>query len=55
VLFENLSEADDLTKWIKGLEGVENVKMGVMKELIVVQDWLREEIGRRTAENSSDH
>jgi DNA-binding Lrp family transcriptional regulator len=54
LLFENLSEADDFTKWIKGLDGVESVKMGVMKELIVVQDWLREEIEKRSAENSSD-
>jgi len=54
LLFENLSEADDFTKWIERLDGVESVKMGVMRELIVVQDWLREEIEKRSAEDSSD-
>jgi len=47
MVFDNLSEADDTTQWIKGLDGVESVKIGIMKELIVVQDWLRDEIGRR--------
>ncbi len=51
-LFDNASEADDITKWIKGLDGVNNVKMGIMKELIVVQDWLGEEIGKRLAKNN---
>jgi len=48
-LFDNLSEADDTIKWIRGLDGVESVKMGIMKELIVVQDWLRDQIGERIA------
>jgi len=48
-LFDNLSEADDTIKWIRGLDGVESVKLGIMKELIVVQDWLRDEIGERIA------
>jgi len=46
-MFDNLIEADEFDKWIRTLEGVKNVKMGVMKELIIVQDWLRAEIGRR--------
>jgi DNA-binding Lrp family transcriptional regulator len=47
MLFDNLSEADDFTKWITGLDGVESVRMGIMKDLIVVQDWLRDEIAKR--------
>ena len=45
--FDNLSEADDTVKWIQALDGVESVKMGVMKELIVVQDWLRDEVEKK--------
>jgi DNA-binding Lrp family transcriptional regulator len=47
MLFENLSEADDFTNWIMSLQGVESVKMGVMRGLVVVQDWLRDEIQKR--------
>ncbi|MCL4518583.1 MAG: AsnC family transcriptional regulator [Thaumarchaeota archaeon] len=46
-VFDNLSEADEFVEAIRGLDGVVKVKIGVMKELIVVQDWLRDEIGRR--------
>ncbi len=45
-LFDNLSEADDTLKWIGGLEGVKDARMGIMKELIVVQDWLGEQIAK---------
>jgi hypothetical protein len=54
MIFDNLSEADDTIKWIRGLDGVDSVKMGIMKELIVVQDWLRDEISKRIATNSLD-
>ena len=47
MVFDNLSEADEFIKWIRGLDGVKSVSMGVMKALIVVQDWLREEILKR--------
>ncbi|MDG6905173.1 MAG: hypothetical protein JRN20_05230 [Nitrososphaerota archaeon] len=46
-VFDNLSEADEFVEAIRALDGVEKVKIGVMKELIMVQDWLRDEIGRR--------
>lgn len=46
-LFDNLAESGDFTSWISGLEGVESVSMGIMKELIVVQKWLQEEIVKR--------
>ena len=45
--FDNLSEADDTVEWITNLDGVKNVKMSIMKELIIVQDWLKDEIRRR--------
>jgi DNA-binding Lrp family transcriptional regulator len=54
MIFDNLSEADDTIKWIRSLDGVDSVKMGIMKELIVVQDWLRDEISKRIATNSLD-
>jgi DNA-binding Lrp family transcriptional regulator len=53
MLFDNPSEADDMTKWIAGLEGVDSVKMGIMKDLIVVQDWLRDEIVKRSITSGS--
>jgi len=49
-LLDNASEADDITRWIKSLDGVNSVKMGIMKELILVQDWLGEEIGKHLAD-----
>lgn len=49
MLFDNLSEADDNIKWIRGLDGVDSVRMGIMRDLIVVQDWLRDQIGERIA------
>ena len=52
MIFDNISEADDTLKWIRGLDGVESVKMGIMKELVVMQDWLGREIGRRTVNDS---
>jgi DNA-binding Lrp family transcriptional regulator len=53
MLFDNLSEADELTKWVRGLDGVESVKMGIMRDLIVVQDWLRHEIRKRIGTDQS--
>lgn len=47
MVFDNLSEADDFTKLIKEIDSVKSVKMGIMRDLIVVQDWLRDEIDRR--------
>lgn len=49
MVFDNLSEADEVTEWIRSLDGVESVRMGIMRELIVVQDWLRDEMSKRIA------
>ncbi|MHB1470564.1 MAG: AsnC family transcriptional regulator [Thermoplasmataceae archaeon] len=46
-LFDNLAESDDFIGWIGGLDGVKSVSMGIMKELIVVQKWLQEEVTKR--------
>ncbi len=46
-MFDNLTQADEFTKFIQGLDGVSSLKMGIMKDLIVIQTWLRKEIGRR--------
>ena len=50
MVYDNLSEADDALEWIGRLDGVERVKLGIMKELIVVQDWLRDVIERLSAQ-----
>ena len=52
MLYDNLSQADDTSNWIGSLDGVNSVKVGVMKELVVVQDWLRNEIRMRIATDS---
>ena len=46
-LFDNLAESDDIIGWISGLDGVNSVSMGIMRELIVVQKWLQEEVTKR--------
>lgn len=44
---ENTSEADDLSKWVRNLDGVREVRMGIMEEQINVSRWLDEVIERR--------
>ena len=46
-LFDNLAESDDFIGWIGGLDGVKSVSMGIMRELLVVQKWLQEEVTKR--------
>ena len=46
-LFDNLAESDDFIGWISGLDGVNSVSMGIMRELLVVQKWLQEEVTKR--------
>jgi DNA-binding Lrp family transcriptional regulator len=40
IFFHNLSEAEQAYEWIKGLGGVENARMRIMKDLIFVGDWI---------------
>jgi DNA-binding Lrp family transcriptional regulator len=46
---ENPAEASRTLGWLKGLDGVEDVRMGVMNEAIHVQDWLKVEIEKRAS------
>jgi len=48
-VFDNYSQVDEFIKWIRELEGVKSVRMGIMKDLIVVQDWLRREVRERAS------
>ena len=43
----NFSEADKVTERLKAIDGVERVDMRIMKEIILVQDWLRDQIAMR--------
>ncbi len=45
--FENLVEADRALEHLKSIRGVQNAGMHIMKEVIVVQDWMRSEIEKR--------
>lgn len=44
--FHNLSEAEDACEWIKKLEGVSNVRMGIMREVTFVREWLDDQMQR---------
>ncbi len=44
---ENFAEADGVTEKIKAIDGVESVRMRVVRDIIVCEDWLRDEIVRR--------
>jgi DNA-binding Lrp family transcriptional regulator len=45
--FENLSQSDEFIKWIREQDGVKKVKLGIMKNLIVIQDFLRKKIAEQ--------
>jgi DNA-binding Lrp family transcriptional regulator len=44
---ENFSEADKVTERLKAIDGVQSVRMRVVKEIVVVDDWLKEQIAMR--------
>ena len=46
-VFHNMGEADEAYRWIKGLDGVESVRILIMREIISVQDWFDKEIDRQ--------
>ncbi len=46
---ENLAEADRALETMKSMDGVQGADMRIMKNLILVQDWLTSEIERRIA------
>jgi DNA-binding Lrp family transcriptional regulator len=52
-IFDNLAEADELMKFVKALDGVMSVKMSIMKQLILIQTWLKQEIVKRISATSA--
>jgi DNA-binding Lrp family transcriptional regulator len=52
IFFSNLSEAEEANKWIENLEGVQYVRMRIMKDMILVLDWLDEQI-KKHLQNSN--
>ena len=42
----NTSEAEETLKWLKGLDGVANVRMGIMEEFLLADDCFDAEIER---------
>ena len=44
---ENFAEADKVTEKIKAIDGVESVRMRIVKDIIFVEDWLRYQIAMR--------
>ncbi len=47
----NITEAEEIHSWIKTLDGVEDVRMAVLKEIISVYEWLDDEIARHLRES----
>ena len=45
---ENFADADRVTKGIKAIDGVESVRMRIVKEIIVCEAWLRNQIAMRS-------
>lgn len=52
VVFHNPSEADETYRWMKTLDGADDVKMSMMREIISVTDWLDKEIDKHLQESS---
>lgn len=45
---ENTAEAEEMESWVKGQEGVDEVRVDVIEEQVTVQEWLGEEIETRS-------
>ena len=50
---QNLAEADRTLDSLKSIDGVEKADMRIMKQVILVQDWLKSEIERRASADKS--
>ncbi len=46
---ENLAEADRALESLKSMDGVENAGMRILREVIIVQDWVSSEVERRAS------
>jgi DNA-binding Lrp family transcriptional regulator len=51
-VFHNMGEADETHRWVKSLNGVENARMLIMREIISVQDWFDKEVDRHLSDSS---
>jgi DNA-binding Lrp family transcriptional regulator len=51
LICQNLSESEEIHKWMKGLDGVSEVRVDIMRENILVDKWLDEEIEKRISEH----
>ena len=50
-VFRNVSEADEVYRWIKSLDGGEKTRMSMMREIISVPDWFDKEIDKHLNES----
>jgi DNA-binding Lrp family transcriptional regulator len=51
-VFHNMAEASETHRWIKSLDGAENTRMSMMREIISVPDWFDKEIEKHVKESS---
>ena len=49
----NLSEGEEVQRWLKGLDGVSEVRVDIMRENILVGRWLDQEIERQLSEHGT--
>jgi DNA-binding Lrp family transcriptional regulator len=49
----NVVEAEAIEEWIRGLDGVSEARMGIIREFILVAGWLDDEIERMLSEGKS--
>lgn len=47
----NITEAEEIHNWIRTLDGVEDVRMAIFREIIPVYEWLDDEIKRHLRES----
>jgi len=52
VVFQNPAEADETYRWMKSLDGADDVKMSMMREIVSVPDWLDKEIEKHLRKDS---
>ena len=50
VLCNNLGEAESIQEEIAGVKGIGSVKMGIVRKVYFVSDWLDDQIGRKAAQ-----
>jgi len=53
ILCLNISEAENIHDWLRGLDGVEKVRMDTMRNNSVVRGWLDEEIEKQLAKTQT--